>query len=64
MVRSAQETVAQHQDEVEWRSVRIAELVESVETATSALERERERERERETRQTRRRARRAAAARV
>ena len=42
LVRSAQETVAHHQDEVEWRTVRIAELAEKVETATSALERERD----------------------
>ena len=46
MVRSAQETVEHHQDEVEWRTVRIAELAEKVETATSALKRERQGRRE------------------
>ena len=42
LVRSAQQTATQHQEEVEWRSVRIAELAEKVEAATSALERERD----------------------
>ena len=46
LVRSAQETVAHHQDEVGWRTVRIAELAEKVETATSALKRERQGRRE------------------
>ena len=42
LVRRAQEISAQHQGEVERRSVRIAELAERVEAATGAWDRERQ----------------------